>query len=380
MNDKFCSYPFHSVVIENGVSSPVMRPCCRYQIKTKADSAAEYFNSDEMKDLRRYFLEDPTKLPAGCSVCEQHEQKGLQSFRQNTQDYFSHNTDVVEPKLRYYSINIGWACNMSCYMCDPGVSSGVAEEHKTMGLIKKIPKLKNTSNFLATISDIDSDTELNFINGEFFIDANADRLLDIAIERGCRLSFTTNCSQVTEAQLEKLQRLKDKSIGVSIDGVGQLYDIMRYPSNWDNFNANLIKLRPSVFSLRMVAQNLNVFGMLDVMQFGYKNKLNTEINLVQDKSWLLFDSLDDADRANLLTLLYKQLADNKHKLTRYHIGIFEGYITEIENTRYNSYHDDMLVRRLSATWQHRQQDFSMYKDIYPSFYEKICNKINNSVQ
>ena len=355
-----------------------MRPCCRYNgPQTETTTALEYFNGPDMVALRDHFNNDPSELPERCNRCSAQEAKGVMSFRQATRDYFS-GIDVTAPKLRYVQLNMGWACNMSCYMCDPKVSSGFAEEYKAIGLLSNIPK-KNIKAFAEIVDDIPNGSEIDFVNGEFFIDATANRILDLSLERDWTLTFTTNASIITDEQLDKLNRIDRVNICVSMDGTGQLYDIMRYPSTWDNFKTTLDKLMSTgkVVNLRFVAQNLNMFGMVDAIEFSNQIGLPLEITSVEERKWLMMEALDLDDRQSLLEMITSSL--DKTKLSDQHTNTVKGYIDYIKNCKFNEYENNMMIKRLSAIWKHRHQDFSLYKEIYPCTYDKICKSIETTV-
>lgn len=380
MNDKFCSFPFQNVTTSWNSNQITMRPCCWYQGKiTNYQTVQDYFFSEEMQELRNHFLNDPDELPKRCKRCSEPESKGIKSFRQINRSTFLSN-DISSPKISYIQLNIGWACNMSCYMCDSNISSGFAEEYKAIGLLHDVPK-KNIKAFRDIIENIPNGTEVDFINGEFFVDTTASRLLDLAVERQLILTFTTNCSNVTDKHLEKLLILKKMNIIVSLDGIGDLYSIMRYPFTWDNFKNNLNKLMitDSVRKIRCVAQNLNMFGLVDYFKFGNQIGIDTEVFLVQERKWLRPEALEDSDRANLIEIMDKQFEENYSELKQYQLEILSGYINHIKNCKFNSYDNMIMINRLTAIWKHRNQDFSLYKDIYPEMYNKICTNMSTNV-
>jgi uncharacterized protein (DUF779 family) len=381
MKNKFCSFPFHSVFVTNDSNSIGIKPCCRYeQSNVEVTTPLDYFNSEEMISLREHFLSDNDSLPSRCFRCDQHEKMNVPSYRQANQAYFEKYTNTTDPKLKFVALDIGWACNMSCYMCYPNVSSGVAEEYKQLGLINDIPK-KNIKNIKDILDNIPENTIVDFINGEFFLDANGDRILDMALEKNWELTFTTNCSIINASQFEKINRLDKKNIIVSCDGVEQLYDIMRYPSDWTNFNQNFKQLAgsKSIRCLRFVVQHLNLFGLIDVFKFANAHHIDCEVILVQDKPWLSLDALDDADRLQLIKILADQLTKNKQQLTVQQSNIIKQYIELLSKTKCNQYYNNKCIDMLSKIWRLRQQDFSLYQSIYPTFYNKICDKLVDNI-
>lgn len=379
MHNRFCSFPFHSTLIESVQGQTSMRPCCLYNQKLEYPTVKDFFNSNEMQSLRSEFKQDSNVLPNGCARCNHEEKLGINSYRINSAKTFEGHYNVNNPELKFVDLDIGYVCNMSCYMCLPHVSSGLAAEHKALGWINEVRKIDDQTHILNALYNLPSTVEsINFTNGEFFLEKVADKILDFCIERNIRISFSTNASYLRDDQLEKLYRCKT-AIAVSIDGTEDLYNIMRYPSSWQQFNEVFLKLKSvpkkEYFVLRFVAQNLNIFGLIPVLKFGYKHKINTTVSLVHNNLWLLWSALPDSDRHNLSIHLQKDLDQNQKFLTKAHSAMIQNYIDSINTTNYNKKHAGILIDKISKIWAYRNTDYNLYQSIYPEFYSLVSQQV-----
>ena len=70
-------------------------PCCFFDTSKKYKSVAEYWNSDEIKELRQYFIEN--KRHPGCNQCWNAEDKGIKSLRQSVTQAGSGSTYRIIP-------------------------------------------------------------------------------------------------------------------------------------------------------------------------------------------------------------------------------------------------------------------------------------------
>ena len=373
---KFCSLPFTSVVVDNKANSINMRPCCRYRFNSRSNNIDEFFHSEKMEELRQYFREDRDELPAGCISCSNEEHKGIPSFRQNIEKLTtSKDVDTANPSLTLLGLDIGFTCNMSCYMCSADVSSAFAAEYKALNWQTK-SKITDAdySDVLLTIPK--STRSIGYVNGEFFLDKTGNDVLSIVADRNIELTITTNSSYITDKHIDKLKNI-NKNISVSLDGVDDLYPIMRYPISWQTFNSVFEKIvsMPNIQSimLKMVIQNLNVFDMINVMKFGYQHNISTRVTLVHSNPWLMFDALDDADRNNAIAMLTSQLDIERIRMTSMHVSNVEEYIQLLKNTVHDPVLNNQLVSKLAKIWKHRNLDYSYYQNIYPTLYRKIVD-------
>src|SRR6056297_598788 len=129
----FCPYPFTSIApktIDKDGNLTTFWPCCMMG-NNRVDANAleldedvskltplEMFNHPRMVELRNN-LKNGVRDTA-CETCWKMEDKGIQSFRQDSQlsdEYSEHIAD--NPKLEIIDTHVNNACNLQCRMCDP---------------------------------------------------------------------------------------------------------------------------------------------------------------------------------------------------------------------------------------------------------------------
>ena len=117
-------------------------PCCFFDTSKKYRSVAEYWNSDEIKELRQYFIED--KRHPGCNQCWNAEDKGIKSLRQSVNESrleeFITRTDTTtcEDMPAQVKYTVGNQCNLACRMCVPNSSSKVKKVWDTLQIEDKL--------------------------------------------------------------------------------------------------------------------------------------------------------------------------------------------------------------------------------------------------
>ena len=85
------------------------------------------------------------------------------------------------------------------------------------------------------------------------------------------LRITTNAMNVTTKLIELLEQFMKVEITLSIDGINEYNEYLRYPSNWDKINNNVQKfksLKNTELDVNTVVSFLNVHLLEDVIVWG----------------------------------------------------------------------------------------------------------------
>jgi sulfatase maturation enzyme AslB (radical SAM superfamily) len=231
------------------------------------------------------------KRPASCQKCWSLEDQGITSDRQlkNSAYDFYADKDIqfVEaescvgqhtPKIvKLYTSNL---CNSTCVTCGPKHSSAWAtlENQKTFEII-------NTK--LIDSFDYSNIVILNFVGGEPLYEKTNFLILEKLISAGntnCYVSITTNGSAIlNQQQKDILAQFKNLNINLSIDGVGPVFEYLRYPLKWDDLLANIDFYRSLNIDLSVsyTISNLNVLyyqetiDWFGAMQLPYNHNIVT---------------------------------------------------------------------------------------------------------
>ena len=229
--------------------------------------------------------------PDACSACWNLEDSGLLSDRQlkNSaldlywdRDIRSIEDDCHQGKfhINHYKVGVSNACNAACVTCDSGSSSYWA---KLLG---------DKTSFNMSIQELDEKIDyrkaisINFVGGETMMGSNNLHVLERLLEAGndkCFIQLTTNGSLTpTVKQRKIMQQFKNLNIGISIDGIGPVFEYMRYPLKWSDLCSNIKIFREMTdnISITCTTSNVNVMYFPQMISWFDENDLRYHYNPV----------------------------------------------------------------------------------------------------
>jgi MoaA/NifB/PqqE/SkfB family radical SAM enzyme len=309
-NKSFCVLPWIHSFVNNGGEYQV---CCtgeegnnyiidddKKPINIKDNPKIEkVMNSKFMMDLRLEMLDG--KLPDYCNRCVKTEASGGASRRMIENKHyhnliddlkFSTKTDGEIPiKLLNIDYRLGNSCNLICRMCNPKSSKRWVEqikklspdlqEHDYKEDLERYLKINwNTSEVI--VNDFKGKSEhverLHFAGGEPLYSKKMINLLEhcikLKINNRITLSYNTNLTILPEAVLGLWKEFKEVKLLVSLDGIGQLDDYIRYPSNFNKIHENLnyldkqhFKYNISEILVSVTVQLNNIFHLDKFLDF-----------------------------------------------------------------------------------------------------------------
>jgi MoaA/NifB/PqqE/SkfB family radical SAM enzyme len=271
MNKTFCILPFVHIAADPDGS---VKPCCTSFDKIKKengkpynlghDSIEEIFNSPDYKDIRKKMIAG--EEVSGCSECYQQEKHSGFSQRISWNEHLKTtetdkqvwnaiaNNCRTEPTIRYIDLRLGNMCNLKCRSCQPLNSSQLTKE------IQEITNKQILNYFSLTESDNNWYTtkqfkdNLEFISDDVFvvymtggeptlIPENIEYLQSLVDNnRASEITVTlnTNLTNAKPEFLEMISKFKQVIVFASIDGLGDVQEYLRYPSNWQQIRKNLL--------------------------------------------------------------------------------------------------------------------------------------------
>jgi len=293
----FCYSPWTNIDI-----SPTgeIMPCCKFQFERyidppkniKTNSIGEYLNSDVLKDTKKHFLDG--RWPTGCERCKIEEESGIESKRQL--DYIRwksdyENYDISSEKFLTASIAFGNTCNLKCITCGPDNSSKWRKEAKSIyNKDVKSFRLKN-NNFAEEILELIQEEiiHLDIPGGEPFISGVDEQkyILQALVQSGrakdISIHYVTNVTVFPDNSWWELwSHFKEIDMQLSIDGLYDQYEYIRFPANWKNtynnikkyqdFEKNMDNLR---LSISHTVSAYNIFYIDDFFEWCYNESLPT---------------------------------------------------------------------------------------------------------
>lgn len=241
----FCYSPWTNIDI-----SPAgdVTPCCKFQKKhykqqfnIKDDSITEYAQSEFLDSIKQEFLND--RWPVGCERCRIEEENQIESKRvldyTRWQEKYAHynlsNTDFITA-----SVAFGNTCNLKCITCNPHSSSLWKKEYNDIHGIDikhfKFYKKDFVQDFILNTPNI---IHIDIPGGEPFLSGIAEQksllkhYIDTCQSNNITLHYTTNVQVFPDTEWWELwSHFKEIDIQLSIDGVGERYEYIRYPGVW----------------------------------------------------------------------------------------------------------------------------------------------------
>lgn len=286
-----------------------MMPCCKISHEfPKANinntEFSTWWNNSHLQQLRQELHQGHAS--EYCQVCWNDESAGKSSLRQEYNKQLAKHTDLK--KIYNASawtndqfpialdLNLGNICNFKCIMCVPALSSRIQEEQTTYR--SRFEQLK----FIALGSKYNHDWPeqprfqqlmtnllpnlklIEFKGGEPLLVRNVIQMIEAVPNKAdVTIAITTNGSiELTNDFITQLQKFKHIWFFVSVDGIGDIGEYIRYGSKWSQVDATiqqLSKLPNCTFRISTVLQFFSPLSLPGILTYAKEN--NIEVELLQ---------------------------------------------------------------------------------------------------
>lgn len=316
-NQSFCMLGLlHTYISPDGK----VMPCCIGDFLQKPfgnineiSSWEEIWNGDEYKQFRKNMIEG-IKNPI-CTVCYDTEKFNPRSTRTQRNEQFSEYYDeyisqllptgeMTTSKLKYMDFRFTNRCNQACITCGHMLSSKWYDLKEKLGMTQWAPKFIEPQNddvaFKLIDDNLDSVQDIYFAGGEPMLSPyhwyTLEKLIESGRAREVNLTYSTNCSTLVyhgKDVLEYWKHFKTVLIMASIDEIGERFNYIRWPGNWEKTSGNLKKIKDSFEEVNKtigwnkqnlvyvpVLSSINIHRLKEMVQefldLGiYQNSLNT---------------------------------------------------------------------------------------------------------
>jgi MoaA/NifB/PqqE/SkfB family radical SAM enzyme len=267
-----CRLPFDHLFINN---AGVIHACCvafpqytkldEFQNLTNDRNVAihglkEAWRAPSLLSLRHKMLNN--QWPKSCESCKRQEESNSPSRR--TREGLSKNSISLNGIIRSLDIRLGNSCNLMCRMCSPFSSIGLLAEwsdtqpnlpkasFNMMEAVKSsVPRQNHQwdedAMFWNELFEFAPQAEnVHFAGGEPFLNrahlGYLEKLISSGQSHSTRLSYNTNLTLVPEWLRRLAKEFRELRILVSLDGVGEMAEYIRYPIRWARFWSALDQL------------------------------------------------------------------------------------------------------------------------------------------
>ena len=248
----FCHSPWTNLDI-----SPTgdIAPCCKFQtglydqhFNIQKHNLDDYVGSAFLTTIKQEF--QAGQWPQGCERCRIEEENNIQSKRQMDFERWSaqyNNYDLDNDRWITASIAFGNTCNLKCITCNSEASSRWQKEyHDIYGVDNKHVKFYKQDFVEKFVEQAPNVLHIDIPGGEPFLSGVAEQqqLLRHYIDTGhaskITLHYTTNATVFPDHVWWDLwQNFREVDLQLSIDGIGDKYEYIRYPATWSEVAQNV---------------------------------------------------------------------------------------------------------------------------------------------
>lgn len=347
----YCPAPFHEQLVD---SDGTIKPCCvakgtvynddGSEANITVNSLQEVWNNKHMQEIRQNMIDGIEPANEMCDICYNLERYGLHSNRINELEQYKDYVDtaIVDELPDYYDLRFGNLCNLQCIMCDAHYSSRLmTEQEKILDLLKNDIEYTNylleenytrsntvwgRSNAAKYAWPADdkifnniqnrmskSNCRKIYVNGgePTLYNKSLVKMLELLIEskqaKNMELWINTNATIVDLEFYELLDQFKQVRLMLSIDGVEESFEYIRYPAKWSNIDDNINKIVDFVsnsddmykwrIEFQPTFQLLNLLDITKMIEYwlSIRQKIPCyfTLNKLSDPSWY------DVDIANI---------------------------------------------------------------------------------
>jgi len=325
-NSAFCVLPFYNLEI------PLNTPCCLIEPGADIDQIKVQMLSNQR--------------PNACYKCWQLEDNGIKSDRMiknETLDYYADKNlknlfdQCVQGNnaIINYKIDTSSVCNATCVTCNSDFSSSWAQlERKNNQPTKKSWRISPEE--IEPKIDFSNAKAITFRGGEPFLSDTNFYILEQLLAHNnnqCLVSFTTNGSSVlNDYQKSLISKFKNVNFCISIDGIGSVFEYLRYPLLWSDIETTVDYCRANniMISASYTISNLNILYHPQTVQWFHDNQIDFIHNPVYSPAYFQPQALPQSikkaivDRCNdstVTTLLSQHITEDDQKYQDFRVEI-----------------------------------------------------------
>lgn len=315
-------------------------PCCLGEGQhpvgnLKEKTIAELWNDQPYREMRQNMLADrPSKE---CTRCYEQEKAGFSSMRNSTNRHFAQHIDIVDQtledgtfpdmKFRYWDIRFSNTCNLKCRSCGSIFSSRWYDDDvKLHGKPLRDRILfagRHEMDIWEQMEDqIQYLEQIYFAGGEPLIMEEHYRILDKLIELGktdVKLTYNTNLTEFRFKKkhvLEYWKQFKNVSVAASLDGMGDLAELVRSGTKWAEVEQNIRDLKRECPHIDfLISPTLSIMNVWQLPKFhrymveqGYLKHGDLNVNILQSPKEYRIDILPSDIKAELVEIYQQHIA------------------------------------------------------------------------
>jgi sulfatase maturation enzyme AslB (radical SAM superfamily) len=273
-------------MIHNGLelsfhkSIPTAQHCCLRSTRFPIDITQNFWRDKNLIDLRQ--INQKNIWAPGCENCERLESSGLESFRTGMNQNFGIDKYHVSGPSRI-DLMFDISCNLACRSCGPRLSTTWQKHLKDNNLWNNTTFSPNNYQDVITALqqlDLSNLKMLVFCGGETLLGQTYWKVTEWLAnnvpnaKQQLTVCFQTNGTQpILEKNYDLIDRFHLVKLHVSLDGVGDRFNYLRWPASWSQVVDNIMRIRELAPSNTMflIEETITIFNLY------YRHELATWI-------------------------------------------------------------------------------------------------------
>lgn len=264
----------------------VYNQCCLSSANLdKLTTPIKMWDSEALSQLRQQ--NNNNVWDPGCWECNSLEKAGLRSFRHAMIDAFGIKKNLSGPQR--IDLLFDRSCNLACMNCGPMSSTFWQKQLKNHNFpVNDYPATNNLETIYNTLKSLDlSNLEMvQFCGGETLLGnlywEAAELIAELVpnAKNKIVLGFQTNGTQpIHEKNYKIIEKFHLVKFMISMDGIQDRFEYMRWPANWNQFVDNINNMSEKLpinvmFFIQETTNCLNLFYHTEVPNW-VKENFNT---------------------------------------------------------------------------------------------------------
>ena len=223
--------------------------------------------------------------PTECVRCQETEPNSIRMYA-TTSDSQTQQKDYLQ-----VSGVLDNLCNAACQTCNQNLSTRIGSLTGP-----GFPIINNTDRFWSLPQERIVHLDIN--GGEPSYSKNYKKLLKNLPPNLKTLRLNTNCSTVLTELTDIAARGIEVTVTVSCDGIGSVFEFVRWPISWQNFYDNLMiyKTMPVALNLWTTVSVLNVDDLCNIQLFAQEHGIDHSYAYLKTPFELSVDNADATAR------------------------------------------------------------------------------------
>lgn len=272
MIDTYCSMIHGGLHLDFKHSLPRAQHCCLRNTEFQINTVENFWNNNNFIPLReknKSNIWDP-----GCSNCQRLEASGHASMRtgMNNGLGITGKTELCGPARIDLMFDI--SCNLACRTCGPASSTFWQKHLKAHDLwTQPIFSPRRSDEVIHSLQQLDLSNlqQVVFCGGETML---GQYYWDVAewlannvpnAKQQLTVCFQTNGTQpISSKHIDTIEKLHLVKLHVSLDGIGEKFEYLRWPASWNQVVDNIMQLKQTAPGniMFLIEETISIFNLL----------------------------------------------------------------------------------------------------------------------